>query len=125
MQYSPKLKKAAEEIKAILKKYDIGATVTLHTPGYSEYINEITPSYSCMKIDKVGFRIRAKLQEDFKGNKLAWTKKVTDTVNMIELFAETCGHQSMNMFKILKQLEEIIEIEKGDSTHTSLEEQNN
>jgi hypothetical protein len=31
MQYSPKLKKAMEEIKAVLNKHDIAASVILHT----------------------------------------------------------------------------------------------
>jgi len=31
MQYSPKLKKAMEEIKAILKRDDIAGIVVLHT----------------------------------------------------------------------------------------------
>lgn len=47
MQYSPKLKKAAEEIKQILQKYDIAANVILHTSGHSEYLLHITPTYSC------------------------------------------------------------------------------
>lgn len=38
MQYNPKLKKAADEIKLILQKYDIAANVILHTPGHSEYL---------------------------------------------------------------------------------------
>lgn len=50
MQYSPKLKNAMEEIKLIIDKYDIAACVVLHTPGFSEFLNKIDPSYSCAKI---------------------------------------------------------------------------
>lgn len=120
--YSPMLKEAAEEIKAIIAKYDIGAMVLLHTPGHSEYINEISPSYSCMtkvptKEGEVGYRIRAKLQEDFNGDKDAWTQKISDTVNMIDLFAVTAGNTSLGLMDILKQLEGYFEMETTPVTH--------
>lgn len=46
MQYSPKLKKAMAEIKAIADKYDIAAIVCLHTPGHGEYLLKVDPLYS-------------------------------------------------------------------------------
>lgn len=33
MQYSPKLKVAMDEVKDVLKKYDIAGFVVLHTPA--------------------------------------------------------------------------------------------
>lgn len=60
MQYSPKLKLAMEEIKQVLKKYDIGACVMLHTHGFMEYLNHIDPSYSAISQPvQGGFRIKA------------------------------------------------------------------
>lgn len=50
MQYSPKLKKAMEDIKKILHENDIAGFVVLHTPGFSEYLNRVDPSYSCAKL---------------------------------------------------------------------------
>ena len=67
MQYSPKLKKAAEEIKSILKKYDIAANVVLHTPGHSEYLLEITPTYSAAWLENGIVRFRARAS-DYNGN---------------------------------------------------------
>lgn len=61
MQYSPKLKKAMEEIKRILKDHDIAASVVLHTPGHSEYYLRINPSYSCATLNKGELRVKAKL----------------------------------------------------------------
>jgi hypothetical protein len=46
LDYSPELKQAMVEIKAVLKKYDIAAHVLLHEPGFSEYLNAIEPSWS-------------------------------------------------------------------------------
>jgi hypothetical protein len=50
MKYSPKLRTAMEEIKAVIKKHDIAGVVVLHTPGYGEHFIKIDPSYSCAKI---------------------------------------------------------------------------
>jgi hypothetical protein len=60
MQYSPKLKKAMEEIKSIVKRHDIAAHVVLHTPGHSEFWFEISPSYSCAKLEGDNVRFKAK-----------------------------------------------------------------
>jgi hypothetical protein len=125
MQYSPKLKKAMEEIKAILKKHDVGGVVILHTPGHSEYLHKLDPSYSCAKVDGNEVRIRAKLQEDFKGDKDAWYKKVRDTVNMFNLLASTCGNTAMSLFEISQKLDSIVDAEHTDLGHSSHTDQNN
>lgn len=86
MQYSPKLKKAAEEIKNILKENDIAGVVILHTPGYGEYVLNLSPTYSCVKVSPQGeIRARAKLQEDFNGNKKEWEETVKNTSNMLSI----------------------------------------
>jgi len=63
MQYSPKLKVAMEEIKAILAKNDIAGMVLLHTPGHGEYFIKVDPTYSCAFIENEKLRIRSKLAE--------------------------------------------------------------
>ena len=80
---------AAEEIKAILKKHDIGAYVLLHTPGFSEYVNEISPSYSCAYWDHsldatgiTGVRFKAKAAE-LPGGEEERNQKIADTDNML------------------------------------------
>jgi len=87
MQYSPKLKKAAEEIKSVLKKYDIAASVVLHTPGFSEFVLEITPSYSCATLNHDHVRFKAK-KEDFN-NELKRHQVIEDTANMMNLLSDT------------------------------------
>lgn len=44
------LKAAAEEIQAILKKYDIAAICTLISPGDFQAVRELSPSWSCAKV---------------------------------------------------------------------------
>lgn len=79
MQYSPKLKKAMEEIKTILKKYDLGAMVVIHTPGHSEFVLKVDPSYSCAKFNQTGDGINFKT----KGLPKAKQKELArDTANM-------------------------------------------
>ena len=62
MQYSPKLKKAMQQIQAILTENDIAGFVVLHAPGYSEFLNHVTTSYSCAMIenDRIHLKLSAK-----------------------------------------------------------------
>jgi len=125
MQYSPKLKIAMEEIKAILKKHDIAASVVLHTPGHSEYLLKINPSYSCAFCEGNHIRIRAKLQQDFNGDKNAWSQKVSDTYNMIDLLGKVSGETALSLFDIMDLLNKVVEAESFDGGHTSHTTQNN
>lgn len=125
MEYSPKLKTAMERIKAILKEYDIAASVILHTPGFSEYLIKVDASYSCAKFEGDFLRVKAKLQEDFNGDKAAWNKKVEDTVNMITHFADVSGQNSLNMFQLIEVLKKKIDIENKPGNHSSHTTQNN
>ena len=124
MQYSPKLKKAMEEIKGIIKRYDVGAVVVLHLPNNSEFYQQISPTYSCAKHNGDHVRIRAKLA-DFNGDKEAWTKKVTDTSNMLNLLGTTAGKTAMMLLDVSEQLDKIIDAEHGNEGLTSHTTQNN
>lgn len=123
MQYSPKLKTAMERIKAVMKEYDLGGTVFLHTPGFSEYYNKFDPSYSLIRINGNEVRFRAKLKEDFDGDKIKWQQGITDTVNLIMHSAEI-SHQTLTLAEgFMNQLKGKIDIEKssgsGYSSHTT------
>ena len=102
MQFSPKLKKAMQEIKDIIRKNDIAALVILHTPGYSEFLAELSPSYSRVKIDNTAgtLRFKAKLQEDFNGDKAAQKEAVEKTINMLELITEAGAPTFMGIMKL-------------------------
>ncbi len=125
MQYSPKLKKAMEEVKEILNKYDIGALVVLHTPGHSEYLNKINPSYSCAKFESdEAVRFRAK-KADFGGDVEARNKKLTDTSNMLNLLGEVGARISLSMLDLSKRFDKIVDAEHGEGGHSSHSTQNN
>jgi len=127
MQYSPKLKKAMDEIKAVLKKHDIGAIVCLHTPGYIEYLNEVQPSYSAisLKTDGSGYAIKGHSKHYF-GNKEMRDQKLADTKNMVDHFTTFSGSEFMMFDKINQGMEDTWgkwDSEGGD--HTSHNQQNN
>lgn len=84
MQYSPKLKKAMEQIKDILKENDIAAFVVLHTPGHSEFLNHVQTSYSCATLVNGEIRLRLKSAEIG----IDKAKEVArDTLNMVTQLA--------------------------------------
>jgi len=124
MQYSPKLKKAMEQIKEILKEHDIAAHVVLHTPGFSEYLNHIEPSYSCASLENGGVRVRAKA-EDFGGDKKIRDQKIQDTVNMVSHFTDILGRDALNFMDLTETLEKITGATHTPGSHTSHNQQNN
>jgi hypothetical protein len=124
MQYSPKLKKMIEQIRQILIENDCAGSVVLHTPGFSEYLNHIAPSYSCAKIKDGAVKVKlvtAEVGKD-KAKEIA-----TNTLNMFYHLAKwTATHDMMYM-----ELEEMLKAKwngehlQGGSGHSSHEQQNN
>lgn len=125
MQYCSKLKMAAEEIKEVLQRYDIAATIVMHTPGFAEYVYRIDPSYSCARLEGAELRITARLQKDFAGDKEAWTKKVTDTANMLLAMLELNNRLAENTAAAIKMLGTHVEIEHVTTGSSGHNEQNN
>jgi len=118
MDYSPRLKRAAAQIKAILEKEDIAGLVVLHTPGYSEYLLHLTPSYSCVKVRGNGeIRIQSRMLEDYKGNLAMKRKKEADTANMLNMIAVTAGEQSMNVIQLSELMDKLTGAEHTGGNH--------
>lgn len=125
MQYHPKLKKAMEQIKEILREHDIAAYVVLHTPGYSEYLNHISPSYSCAKHEgDNGVRFKAKA-EDYNGSKEVRNQKIKDTVNMVGHFADATSRDALNYIQLTEELQKITGAIDLPGSNTSHNQQNN
>lgn len=103
MQYSPKLKKAMEQIKTICKEADIAAFVILHENGFSEFSNIIQPSWSCAKIVDNG--INFKIKQDEIGIEKA-QELAQCTYNMVRHFSEVIGSHAItyiDAYEILKK----------------------
>ncbi len=124
MQYSPKLKKAMEEIKAILIKHDIAAVVVLHSPPFSEYSTHINPSYSCASFVDNVFRVRAKA-EDFGGNVEIRNQKLKDTANMLHHLSTVGKQISSGLAEVSEQVDKHLDAEHVGGSHTSHTQQDN
>ncbi len=124
MYYNPKLKKAAAEIKQILEAHDIAGVLVLHSPGNSEYILHITPSYSCASLEGDTIRFRAKAS-DYNGNTKIRDQKIADTANMMALLSETTAHNAMQLITVSEQFDKIVDAEHRSGGHTSHTTQNN
>jgi hypothetical protein len=123
MDYSLKLKSVMEQIKILLKENDIAGFVVLHCPpNYSEYLNYISPSYSCAKFEGSNIRFTAKVSE--LGKEKALQQKA-DTYNMISSFADVIGMNALNYLEIKDAVKKKLGGEDGDTSHTSHSQQNN
>lgn len=125
MQYSPKLKTAMSEIKAIMQKHDIAGVVILHTDTgtgqcFAEHHLSIDPTYSVAKFERPDYvRFRAKLIEDFNGNKRLMERKLASTANMLNVLAVTSGELSMGLIGLSEQFDKISGAEHRNGTNTS------
>lgn len=122
MNFDPKLKNAMEEIKQILKNYDIAGVVVLHSPGHNEYMLKLDPSFSAATVSETGVRITA--TEALYG-KAKRDKLLDDTVNMVVGLAEVTAMQATNLIDLQEMLEKKFEIIKKEGGHTTHETQNN
>lgn len=119
MKFSPKLKKAMQEIEAILVKNDIGGIVTLSCPGFSEFLIHLNTTYSCAKVDQNGIRVRAKLQEDFHGDKAMWEYKVSETAGMLHSLSVIHSEKIMALLSLSEQLDKQVEAKHQTGPETS------
>lgn len=122
MQYSPKLKRVMQEIKDILSREDIAGVVVLHEPGHSEVLAKLDPTYSCVRANGDQIRVKAKLKEDFNGNKEAWTKKVSDSANMLHMLSVSAGNVALPIMEISDMVDKVLKSDHrggGFSSHTT------
>lgn len=110
------------EINEILKKYDIAGVITLHTPGHSEYLLKLDPSYSCATLTSDGIRLKA--TEAMYGKKKR-DQMLDDTANMVVCLAESTGRLAMNLIDLEDLIKTKFEIIKGKDSHTAHDTQNN
>jgi len=117
LNYSPKLKEAMAEIKAILKKHDIAGHVVLHEPGFSEYLLAIEPSWSLLRFDKNQIRFRSKL-EDFTGDRDAQHQASENTVSLIKHFVDVLNRDAGIFEDLHKILLKHWKITHSEGVHT-------
>lgn len=128
MQYSPKLKKAMAEIKAILERYDIGSVVVLHDVGFSEYHIKINPTYSVVKFDRFGQTLEIvplASKGDFNKGIKAYREKLLATSNMLNVLATVGGSVALNVLEASKQFDKLVGAEHFPGEYLSQSEIDN
>lgn len=125
MQYSPKLKRAMQEIKDILSRADIAGVVILHTPEHIETMVKLDPSYSCVKVNGDQVRVRARLLADFGGNKAAWRKTKAETANMLHALSMGAGKAAIPLMALSEKVDQMMDARHTDGGFTSDKTQNN
>ena len=123
MQYSPKLKKAASEIEKILIKYDIAGTFVIHTLWFSEYMNKLNTSYSCVKNTVEGVRIKA--TKELYGSAEKRDQALKDTTNMLHHLSSVTGNNALMLIELSDKMDEITDAEHFGGGHSSSQTQNN
>lgn len=123
MQYSAKLKRVMKQLREILEKEGVGASVILHEPGFSEFMLHTSTPYSCAFIEGDQLRIRSK-RADYPS--LAAQKKVvTDTINMLQHFRDNSAFQANQLSEMIRRLDQQFEINQTGGERTSQHELDN
>ncbi len=114
-----------QQIQGILLKNDIAGSIVLHTPGFSEYLNHVSPTYSCATMEANGLlRIRAKA-EDYNGDVKIRNEKLRDTSDMFHHLSKEAGTNVLSLMEISDKLDQLLGAEHFGSGHSSHTEQNN
>lgn len=106
----PKLQAAMEEVKVILKKHDIGAVIVLGSQTHTEYLLELSPTWSCITIEDDGLvRFRA-LRKDF-ASKEEQGKVITDSAGLLGGFMDNMELMLDGLKRLLLRLGKSVEID--------------
>lgn len=124
MNYSPKLRQAMAEIKAVLEKHDIAGLVVLHTPGYGEHLIKLDPSYSSLNKVQVmtenglknGFRLLVNGQTHPDPEKAK--KAISESVNMVEIMCTLAGRHVEDLIDMSEAIHSGLQNKGIDVDHT-------
>lgn len=109
--FDPKLKAAAEEMKAILRRYDIAAQIVLCSETHGEFINFVAePSWSALEPDPQGMRLKLRAASGGAEGR----RKATATVRMAHLMRDLAATNCSIMDRIVKILHQHLDIEMDD-----------
>ena len=126
MKFSPKLKLAMKDSKAILEKHDFAGLVVLHTVGHAEYLLKIDPSYSIAKIDALNQEVRFKASlKDFGGDKKLMDSRLAATSNMLNAISTNGGELVLCLMQVSQQFDKTVGAEHDKGMHTSQTEIDN
>lgn len=123
IQYSPKLKKAMEQIKQIVIDNDIAALVVLQEPGSSEYGIALSPSYSAVK--QTDNQMDVDLSPKAYKDENEWKQKMTDTSQMLYVISQTTSRICISLLSLSETIDKKLLAEHFGGTASGHTEQNN
>lgn len=106
-----------------LRSYDIGGFCVLHSPGFSEYLNHVSPSYSGLTVVNGGFRLKAKADE--LGSVEARNKVLQDSYNMVVHISQSLCTHAVAYMELEKMLTKQLDGKKFPGSGSDHIEQNN
>ncbi len=131
MQYSPKLKRIAEQMKKLLRENDVAGYFVIHTcspegEGHSEFCVEITPSYSAVEWNPTrdAIKIKGKL-EHYGGDEVERDTKLVQTINMLHHLSTRTMEDGLMLSNIADMADKAWNAEHKGGGFSSHQEQNN
>lgn len=128
-----------QQIKALLKENDIAGIVILHTiegeaivkktsthvQGFTEYMVQLSPSYSAAKLENERLTVLGKVA-NYPSLEVR-NIRIAGTVNMLEHLSLWTGRIALNIMDIEKEVQAMVEHTGDDEnpTHTTDTQQNN
>lgn len=111
-QEQVRLRELAGKIRALLKEYDVAGIVNIQGKDQAEFVNEITPSWSCLSwerdtADRLGMRFRCKL----KTGDAAEKERGRLTAGMVMGFHMIAAQQYLQFEQVREMISEHMEID--------------
>lgn len=114
--FDPKLKKIAQEIKAILEKNGVGGIVLIHSPDSLEYINKLDTPYSCISMHP---NKELKVKTTGKGWSEAEKKKrIQDTLNMLQMISTAGASLLLPIIDLHDHIAANFDVDHGGINHS-------
>lgn len=96
MSYDDNLKKAVEDIKSILKRYDIAGSVALVSKTHAEFLYHF-PAWSAIQWNKAGDSLNVKSKKEHFANKEEQSQVLQQSVHIVMQNRDIAA-QSFHMF---------------------------
>jgi len=105
-----RLRELAGKIRALLKEYDVAGIVNIQGRDQAEFVNEITPSWSCLSWDEnaagdYGIRFKANAKTGGEEEK----EKARLTVGMVAGFHLIAARQYLQLEQIREMIAEHVD----------------
>lgn len=109
--YDPRLKAAAKEINAVIKKYNIAGAIALASDTHSEFGLSMCPTWSGLSREENNLRVRLNAAEP---------AKVDATMHVLLSLRDLCGQQFLQLSEAAEVVIGEIEKQGGSLEHIPL-----